>query len=71
VQRIIHESHELAKSLLKQHRSQLDALVEALLAQETLDEQQILEVTGLPAAPHLPSSRVAATLPPALSTGSQ
>ena len=71
VQRIIQESHELAKSLLKQHRSQLDALVEALLERETLDEQQILDVTGLPAAPRLPSSRVAATLPPALSTGSQ
>jgi len=71
VQRIIHESHELAKSLLREHRPQLDALVEALLSKETLDEQQILDVTGLPAAPRLPSSRVAATLPPALSTGSQ
>ncbi|HET8939418.1 MAG TPA: ATP-dependent zinc metalloprotease FtsH [Polyangiales bacterium] len=70
VQRIIHESHELAKSLLTQHRQQLDALVDALLESETLDEQQILEVTGLPAAPRLASGRVAAaSLPPALSTG--
>ena len=32
---------------------QLDALVAALLARETLDEQEILEVTGLPPAPPL------------------
>ena len=32
---------------------QLDALAEALLARETLSEQEILEVTGLPPAPAL------------------
>jgi cell division protease FtsH len=70
VQRILHESHELAKSLISQHRQQLDALVEALLEHETLDEQQILKVTGLPAAPRLATGRMAvASLPPALSTG--
>jgi cell division protease FtsH len=53
VRRIIHESHEEAKRLLAQHRKQLDALVEALLARETLDEREILEVTGLPPAPAL------------------
>src|SRR4029079_12900784 len=31
VQRIIDECHQLAKSLLRQHRKQLDALVAALL----------------------------------------
>jgi cell division protease FtsH len=72
VQRIIHDSHELAKALITQHRPQLDALVEALLERETLDEQQILEVTGLPAAPRLASGRMAvASLPPALSTGAR
>jgi cell division protease FtsH len=60
VQRIIHESHEQAKELLIKHRAQLDALVEALLAGETLDEQQILSVTGLPAAPRLESGRISA-----------
>jgi cell division protease FtsH len=60
VQRIIHESHEQAKHLLTKHRPQLDALVNALLEGETLDEQQILEVTGLPAAPRLESGRVSA-----------
>ncbi|NGM88742.1 ATP-dependent zinc metalloprotease FtsH [Parapusillimonas sp. SGNA-6] len=53
VHKIIHESHEQAKQLLHEHRKQLDALVEALLSRETLDEQEILEVTGLPPAPAL------------------
>jgi cell division protease FtsH len=60
VMAIVNESFEQAKSLLIQHRKQLDALVEALLARETLDEKEILEVTGLPPAPELESSRVAA-----------
>ena len=53
VLRIIGESHEEAKRLLAAHRPQLDALAQALLERETLDEEQILEVTGLPAAPPL------------------
>jgi cell division protease FtsH len=60
VLRIINESHETAKGLLSKHRKQLDALASALLARETLDEQEILAVTGLPPAPALESSRVAA-----------
>jgi cell division protease FtsH len=51
VQRIIGECHEQAKNLLMGHRGALDRLAEALLAHETLDEKQILEVTGLPPAP--------------------
>ena len=62
VQRIIDESHEQAISLLNKHRKALDALVDALLTQETLDEKQILEVTGLPPAPPLEVARVA-TIP--------
>jgi cell division protease FtsH len=50
---IIGESHDQALRLLRQHRKQLDALVAALLEKETLDEQEILEVTGLPPAPPL------------------
>jgi hypothetical protein len=34
-------------------RKHLDALAEALVARETLNEQEILEVTGLPPAPPL------------------
>ena len=53
VQRIIRECHDEAKSLLVKHRKSLDALVEALLAKETLSEEEILRVTGLPPAPAL------------------
>ena len=53
VLKIIGESHDEAKRLLSAHREQLDALVEALLSRETLNEQEILEVTGLPPAPAL------------------
>lgn len=67
VLKIINESHEQAKTLLRQHRQQLDALVAALLARETLDEQEILDATQLSPAPTLdgrrvsiPASRVAA-----------
>jgi cell division protease FtsH len=53
VRTIIGESHDEARRLLSGHRKQLDALAEALLARETLNEQEILEVTGLPPAPAL------------------
>lgn len=52
VLRIIGECHEEARRLLQQHRRQLDALAEALLQNETLNEREILDVTGLqPAKP--------------------
>jgi cell division protease FtsH len=53
VLRIINESYEEARRLLSAHRKELDALAEALVARETLNEQEILEVTGLPPAPAL------------------
>ena len=53
VLKIIAESHDEAKRLLAAHRKQLDALAEALLSRETLNELEILEVTGLPPAPAL------------------
>jgi cell division protease FtsH len=53
VQRIIGESYDEAVRLLNEHRKPLDALVAALLERETLDEREILEVTGLPPAPPL------------------
>ncbi|HEY7406803.1 MAG TPA: cell division protein FtsH, partial [Gemmatimonadaceae bacterium] len=59
VLRIIADSHEEARRLLTEHRRELDALAEALLARETLDEQEILRVTGLPPAPALESGKVA------------
>jgi len=53
VQRIITECHEEAKRLLREHRAALDGLVAALLKQETVSEQEILQATGLPPAPPL------------------
>jgi cell division protease FtsH len=53
VSRITADSHEEARHLLSAHRSELDALAHALLARETLNEREILEVTGLPPAPAL------------------
>jgi len=47
VQRIIAECHAEALRVLREHRKALDALAAALLAGDTLDEQQILQVTRL------------------------
>jgi cell division protease FtsH len=52
VRRILDESYAEAVRLLRQQRPELDALAKALLEHETLDEQEILQVTGLPPAPH-------------------
>jgi cell division protease FtsH len=51
VHRIITECHAEAHRLLELNRAALDKLAEALLARETLDEQQIIEVTGLSTPP--------------------
>ena len=51
------ESHDEARRLLTKHRKELDALASALLERESLDEKEILEVTGLPPAP-LENSKV-------------
>ena len=56
--KIIGESHEEARRLLIEHRKELDALAEALVARETLNEQEILEVTGLPRARALESPKL-------------
>jgi cell division protease FtsH len=45
--RIIRECHDEATRLLQAHRKELDALVDALLARDTLDEREILEITQL------------------------
>ncbi|MGE5178794.1 MAG: ATP-dependent zinc metalloprotease FtsH [Bacteroidota bacterium] len=64
VRRIIHESHEEAKRLLGEHRAALDKLASALLKRETLDEREILEVTGLQRAPSLEGPPADPGLPP-------
>jgi cell division protease FtsH len=50
VRAIIAQSHDEARRLLTEHRARLDALAKALLERETLNEAEILEVTGLPRA---------------------
>jgi cell division protease FtsH len=51
VKRIIDGSYEEAVRLLTAERARLDKLATALLDRESLDEWEILEVTGLPAKP--------------------
>ncbi|MCC7424191.1 MAG: ATP-dependent zinc metalloprotease FtsH [Planctomycetaceae bacterium] len=58
VLRIIGDCHDDARRLLAEHRPALDALARALLERETLDQQQILEVTGLPPAPPLKTGMI-------------
>src|SRR5262249_42884491 len=53
VRTVITESHQEAKRLFTPHRKQPDAVPQALLAGQTLNEKEILEVTGLPPAPPL------------------
>jgi cell division protease FtsH len=47
VRRIAEECLADAEKLLAEHRSQLDALAQALLRNDSLDEGQVIEVTGI------------------------
>jgi cell division protease FtsH len=69
VRRIIDECHVAAKELLAAHRRELDALVGALLEKETLDEHELLAVTGLPPAAPLETEPVEADRNPRLTDG--
>jgi cell division protease FtsH len=51
IKRIIDEAYAEAVRLLQAERPRLDALTKALLERESLDEREILDVTGLPAKP--------------------
>ncbi|MFI5268362.1 MAG: cell division protein FtsH, partial [Chloroflexota bacterium] len=53
VQAILESCYAEGLELLSRHRLELDRLASALLEHETLDEQHILEVTGLGRAPRL------------------
>ncbi|MCC7083098.1 MAG: ATP-dependent zinc metalloprotease FtsH [Burkholderiales bacterium] len=74
VARIIDQSHVEATRLLTAHRHALDALAQALLTHESLDEQEVLQVTGLeraaPVNPHARALRARheAVTPPADAT---
>jgi len=58
MRRIAEECQDQAEKLLQEHRSQLDALAHALLRNDSLDEQEILQVAGInqpPAEPVAPA----------------
>jgi cell division protease FtsH len=48
VRRIVDEAHEQVVQLLSEHRDKLDSLTGALLARETLDEDEAYEAAGVP-----------------------
>ncbi len=56
--KIINECHEEAKRLLNEYRLQLNSLAAALMDRETLDEKEILLVTGLRPAHELENKKV-------------
>jgi cell division protease FtsH len=49
--RIVDECFDQAVSVLKENRAKLDGLVQALLREESLDEEQVLAVVGQKPAP--------------------
>jgi cell division protease FtsH len=51
MRRIVEECQDEAQRTLEQHRAQLDTLAQSLLKNDSLDEADILKVTGLPPAP--------------------
>ena len=51
IRRVLEDAYAEAVQWLREHRQQLDSLATALLAHETLDEQDIRQVTGLPRTP--------------------
>jgi cell division protease FtsH len=51
VRRIVDECYQTATSTLNEHREQLDALAQALLDKETLDEVEAYAIAGIDRAP--------------------
>jgi cell division protease FtsH len=47
IRRVLEDAYAKAVRLLQEQRPALDALASALLAHETLDAQEVLQVTGL------------------------
>jgi len=72
VRRIVDESERDVIALLTEHRDQLDALANALLERETLDQQEAYEVAGVPAVQTDPVEEAkAAAAAPAASTSAE
>jgi cell division protease FtsH len=70
VRRIVEESEREVIHILEEHREQLDALANALLDRETLDQQEAYEVAGVPPRETEPAeeAKAAATAPARSST---
>ena len=67
VERILQECYADGLRLLREHRDALDRLAATLLERETLDEQEIIKVTGIRPAPR-EAETVLAGLPAAAFT---
>ena len=54
VRRIVDQCYEEATKLLREHRAELDALVDALMVKETLDETEAYAIAGVPGPSPVP-----------------
>jgi cell division protease FtsH len=63
VMQLVAESYDAVVDLLKSERSRLDALVEALLEHETLDQADVYEVAGIQGIAEPPATTPAAARP--------
>ena len=64
VRRIVEEAERDVINLLEEHRERLDALVEALLERETLDQPDAYEVAGVPLPDAEPAEEAKAAVAP-------
>jgi cell division protease FtsH len=60
VERILQECYAEGVRMIREHRAELDRLAQALLEHETLDEQEIIKVTGIRPAPRTAEAPLAA-----------
>jgi len=60
VERILQECYANGLRLIREHRDALDRLANALLERETLDEQEIIKVSGIRPAPRTSNAPLAA-----------
>jgi cell division protease FtsH len=61
VRRIVERAEADVHELLTEHRAELDALAEALLARETLDEDEAYAIVGIVRPPERPAAERATT----------
>ena len=64
MRRIVDECYERSASLLRENREKLDALADALLEKETLDEADAYRVAGFDRPPRSADERARAAHPP-------